>query len=182
MGLDIAGFSHLRYVCRLPKQGEDEQFEADLKAQGLDPDEVVNLYPNAASHAAQMGETEPGCYAKTERSEEHEFRAGSYSGYNQWREWLAQFAHGVPASVLWKSWSKFQGKPFVELIDFTDCDGRIGATVAAKLAADFKTHADRAKEFAATLGEGEGEYFLEVYADFTTALELAARNGALIFN
>ena len=112
-------------------------------------------------------------------TEQHDFRAGSYSGYNLWRVQLSQFALGVEPSTVWENPERFAGRPFVELINFTDCDGRIGTRLAVKLAADFRAHADEAAKYAATLDEGES--FLENYNDFARAFELAGQQGALAF-
>jgi hypothetical protein len=67
----------------------------------------------------------------------------------------------------------------MELINFTDCDGRIGTRLARKLAADFRAYAGKAEEFAATLDDDES--FISNYRDFTRAFELAAQEGALAF-
>ena len=68
-------------------------------------------------------------------AEQHEFRAGSYSGYNYWRDWLAGISGWGDAEQCWNS-DKTEG-PFYELINFSDCEGVIGPKVAAKLARDF---------------------------------------------
>jgi hypothetical protein len=122
---------------------------------------------------------EPGLYEYTAASEQYAFRVGAYSYYSLWREFLSQLALGVEPSAVWEESERFAGRPFVELIDFTDCDGRIGTRLAAKLAADFRAHAAKAEEFAATL-EDDGD-FINNYRDFTRAFELAAQQGALAF-
>ena len=48
------------------------------------------------------------------------FRAGSYSGYNEWRAILCRMAHGVDPAELWDNPEKYKGKPFFELINFSD--------------------------------------------------------------
>lgn len=65
--------------------------------------------------------------------------------------------------------------PFIELINFTDCDGAIGPLVAAKLAADFDAHAEAAK---ASSYPG----FWRLYDDFRIAFHLAADSGAVHFH
>jgi hypothetical protein len=59
----------------------------------------------------------------------HAFRAGSYSGYNWWRNQLALMAYGKSAEEIWREPNP--SGPFIELIDFSDCEGVIGPIVAA---------------------------------------------------
>ena len=181
MGLDISAVSHLRFVKRMPSPDGLERLEEELSGRGKSLHEVYFLlYANGPHHKRQLEGMKPGLYEYTEGSEHHSFRAGSYSSYNWWRDQLARFAHGVPAEEVWAHPRRYKGKPFVELIDFTDCDGRIGTPVAAKLLADFQAHAGKADDFATSLGE-EAEYWLEVYREFTEAFRLAAQDGALMF-
>jgi hypothetical protein len=180
MGLDIHAASHLRYVRLIPQGEEFDRLEAQVNRQDKCLDEVYFLLspndPNWEGHLAGM---EPGLYEYTAASEQHHFRAGHYDFYNLWREHLSQLALGVEPSTVWEDPEQFAGRPFVELINFTDCDGRVGARLAAKLAADFRAYAVRAEEFAATL-EDDGD-FINNYRDFTRAFELAAQQGALAF-
>ena len=55
-----------------------------------------------------------------------DFRAGSYSSYNLWRDELEQFAR-----------SQVDKNLFIELIDFADNEGVIGPIVSKKLLKDF---------------------------------------------
>jgi hypothetical protein len=180
MGLDIHAASHLRYVGPIPRDEACERLEEELEAQGKDLHEVYFfLYQNDAAHKTRLTGMKHGLYEYTEQSKQHGFRAGSYSGYNWWRRQLCQFALGVEPEEVWQHPRRYRGKPFVELIDFTDCDGRIGTKVAAKLAQDFREHKKPAADFASTLGQ-ENDW-LEIYDDFALAFELAAQNGAVEF-
>lgn len=92
------------------------------------------------------------------------FRAGSYSGYNRWRDDL----------------EKFKGDAaFQELIDFADNEGVIGSLLSAKLRDDFKKYHDEAMEFAKR--EDVCMYFFESYCDWEKAFTMAAENGAVEF-
>jgi hypothetical protein len=180
MGLDVFAASHLRYVGPIPSVEEREQLEEELSAQGKDLHDVYFfLHKNDSAHKARLAGMKPGQYEYTEGSERHGFRAGSYSGYNWWRRQLCQFALGVDPEEVWHHPRRYRGKPFVELIDFTDCDGRIGTKVAAKLAQDFRDHRKLAADFASTL-ESES-YWFEVFEEFAEAFTLAAQDGALEF-
>lgn len=113
------------------------------------------------------------------------FRAGSYSGYNQWREQLAELA-GYPATDHDSygrtrkrhdagAWAAESG-PFHELIHFSDCEGTIGPETSAKLAKDFADFQQRADSFG-------DDYWREKYAAWRKAFETAAReNGAVSFH
>lgn len=92
------------------------------------------------------------------------FRAGSYSGYNWWRQKLSEFA---------------EGDAFRELIEFSDCEGVIGSVVSNKLAADFAEFEDQAKEYAEKIETGE--YWLKKYGEWKEAFEMAADGGAVNF-
>jgi hypothetical protein len=180
MGLDIHAASHLRYLGPIPKAEERDRLEQELVAQDKCLSDVYFfLSRNDPAHKAQLEGMKPGRYEYTDQTEQHSFRAGSYSGYNWWRRQLCQFAHGVEPEEVWSDRQRYRGKPFVELIDFTDCDGRIGTKVAAKLAQDFRVHKKPAADFATTLGP-ENDW-LEVYEEFARAFELASQDGALKF-
>ncbi len=114
----------------------------------------------------------------------HGFRAGSYSGYNWWREQLSKLALRVAPSSVWKTPKKFAAKPFFELINFSDAEGVIGSTTSAKLARDFADHEVKLAKLADTKIKDADErgYFLESYGDWRRAFELAARGGFVIFH
>ena len=112
----------------------------------------------------------------------------SYSGYSAWREQLAKLA-GYPEVMYDRGYGVVQpshaaaawqgvvqaGAPFLELINFSDCEGVIGPVVAAKLLQDFITFDERARS------HGD-EWFYPGYCDIRRGLELAADGGALNFN
>lgn len=111
------------------------------------------------------------------------FRAGGYGGFNAWRNELAKMA-GYPLGQyeqygkMWDSycvacWEGAQG-PFSELINFSDCEGMIGAAVAAKLAKDFA-------EFQSAAEKVEMPFFINKYVEFRKAFEMAADAGAVRF-
>ena len=109
------------------------------------------------------------------------FGAGSYGGYNQWREQLAALAGYT------KTYSDYHrclrhdrtahdcvAGPFWELICFSDCEGTIGSQVSKKLYLDFVAYEDEARDL--------GEDFFAVYQCFKEAFELASDNGAVEFH
>ena len=68
------------------------------------------------------------------------FRAGSYSGYNWWRDRLNKFAGNVA---------------FQELIDFADNEGVIGSELSEKLYEDFRKYHNKAEEYSKAMSDGK---------------------------
>lgn len=66
----------------------------------------------------------------------------SYGGYNIFREWLCKAMHGVEPQVIWSDPEAWWDKPFVPLINFSDCEGLIGPVTAYRLAQDFTQQRD----------------------------------------
>lgn len=163
MGLDITAYSKLKAVRPRPKYEDESGYAESLES----------LPPNHASQADRMEGMEPKTWYRVE-GKTFGFRAGSYSGYNRWREWLAELAgHGSPQNV----WNNPKPGPFVELINFSDCEGTIGPVVSAKLAKDFAEWDDRAK--AADKADG---YDYGKYREWRKAFEMAADGGAVTFH
>lgn len=86
----------------------------------------------------------PGCY----HGEVGEGMNWSSTHYNTWRAELCRRVLGVEVDAIWDLCHDEEGKerldvaltaPFVELIDFSDCEGTLGAMTVRKLADDFAT-------------------------------------------
>jgi hypothetical protein len=130
---------------------------------------------------------------KAYKAEESDgFRAGSYGGYSNWRERLAKvaeyptvevgsiaqadsmrYAKSHPHSA--SAWGVDVDRPFVELINFSDCEGVIGTAISKKLASDFADFQDRAN---ATCDP----YFIEKYGEWRKAFEMASDNGCVVLH
>jgi len=105
------------------------------------------------------------------------FHAGSYGGYSAWRNALSEAAIGVPAADVWNNTAMYSIAPFYELIDFSDCEGIIGPSVAKKLAKDFRIQ----RETVRPRLEKHGEWFVQQYDNWQAAFELAAGEGLVEF-
>ena len=103
------------------------------------------------------------------------FRAGSYSGYNHWRSWLAEISGSGSAKSVWES-GETEG-PFFELINFADNEGYIGPVVAAKLAKDFAEFQGKAE----AADENDG-WNVKLYNEWRAAFEMAADGGLVDFH
>jgi hypothetical protein len=181
MGLDITAYSKLQKL--------DVLFDA--AGEPADPQTREPLdYAYTKVHVNHdfPGRAEPledkACYSYENSMG---FRAGSYGGYNGWREQLATLAEYPAVSyapyhpdhatmrrdaAAWQG--KADGMPFVELVNFSDCEGVIGSLVAAKLAKDFAEWDERAK----AIGGG----FYDRYTHWRQAFEMAADGGCVDFH
>lgn len=164
MGLDITAYSHLKAVGKHTEDWCDD-YENHVQAFAYDS------FPQSFRGVPVLGTRtvnastflEGGCFAITDQTQTLGFRAGSYSGYGEWRESLQrQFNPG-----------RDPDSPFYELIWFADNEGAIGPDAARDLLADFQTHA------AAYVGDG---WMQKKYLDWTSACRLAADNGLIDFH
>src|SRR5882757_10407870 len=115
----------------------------------------LTIIPEFAERADGL---EEGVYSFTEA---FNFQAGSYSGYNEWRNQLAQLAGWKDDNAAWQA---TEG-PFWELINFADNEGTIGPKTAAKLAQDFS-------DFQAKADKHSDHYWREKYDTWRKALEM----------
>lgn len=177
MGLDITAYSNLKKLdCVFDDEGEPISAET---RQHLEYD--LHVYENTDFPGRADGLQDRAVYAADDTIR---FRAGSYGGYNAWREELARIA-GYPLTDYSKyeriskrhdagAWAVESG-PFWELINFSDCEGVIGPLVSAKLAKDFS-------DFDAVAKLSEKAYFYEMYSQWREAFEMASNNGAVDFH
>lgn len=170
MGLDISAYRQLK---KAP--------DAELDDDGYPRDwaRFIHFTEQGIASMEQQwpGRSEgvsPGVYSYAESLH---FRAGSYGGYNHWRDWLARLAGWKSDRGCWDD--PKAGGPFFELINFSDAEGIIGPVVAAKLAKDFAEHQQKAESVSS--GE-DGEYYIKKYNEWRKAFEMAADGGAVDFH
>jgi hypothetical protein len=180
MGLDITAYTKVKKV------------EVGLDDDGYPVDEAI--YDN---HVMAWVNGSRGQHDHLEHKafysyhEDFGFRAGSYSGYNAWRDALARLAgyeeteytssvRGVVKSHAAACWGGERQGPFAEMIDFSDCEGAIGPATSAKLAKDFADFEERARTFAAW--PDDDGWFFKVYLDWKQAFEMAADDGMVQFH
>lgn len=169
MGLDITAYRQIQKVDKSTIEIDEDGYPEDYDNYHLF--HVVDCYADRASEVEAEA-----IYTSTET---YGFRAGSYSGYNSWRNELAKLA-GYPeikGRFDEGAWQEESG-PFWDLINFSDCDGVIGTAACKNLLADFLAFDAQAKVHAGP----HNEYFYEVYKEFTHGLTLAADNGVLDFH
>lgn len=177
MGLDISAHRKITKI--------DAVFDAD--GEPIDPatrepigyDLQAYINPNFPGRADEIEDR-----AIYSSEDSFGFHAGGYGGFNAWRNELARLA-GYPLGQyeqygrMWDSycvacWDGAKG-PFSELINFSDCEGVIGAAVARKLARDFA-------EFAEAASKVEFPHFKAKYDEWQKAFEMAADGGAVHFH
>lgn len=179
MGLDISYASKINFERR-----REPDFE-EIDQNG------VFLYPNDSLLDQSEG-IKGGEYVF--EGIQGSFRAGSYSGYSSWRRTLAKMI-GWEIEDLWQHVGTLVQRnenlndvlnesdelkvdiPFVELLNFSDCEGFIGPKTSAKLYLDFLEWDEKAK----VSDPFKGGYFYETYQEWTEAFKVASDGGCVIF-
>lgn len=173
MGLDITAYRKLEVApaARPYWKASDDDLETYLY-----------FYANSDFPGSDAGlDCSVGYVRPTGEALENEmdFRAGSYSGYNWWRDHLCQMAHGMTAKQFWEL--NTPPVAFRELINFADNEGVIGPVIAAKLAKDFADYQERADAYSTTI-DNDGNWWHTAYNQWRLAFEMAADGGAVVFH
>lgn len=176
MGLDITAYRRVEIV-------KDAELDSDGHPVDWDNHQRINVNRDFPGHAEGL---DTSAIYNT-GTEQHDFRAGSYGGYNGWRNDLARLAE-YPLEKYKPSygderdshcvacWNGAPG-PFAELINFSDCEGVIGPVASAKLAKDFADFDERARKLDQT-----DFWFYARYQDWRRAFEMAADGGFVDFH
>lgn len=152
MGLTITGYSHLERIVTSSHQLRSNVFFINKKI-------LDHLSPN------ECGMYRMTAHCKTERL------YSSYGDYNHWRTHLCWLLHGYAPSEIWDiTYLKEPLGPFVELINFTDCDGWIGPRIASFLNTDFKQFREVIRQRASSISK-KIEKREEVHDDFAAFSE-----------
>jgi hypothetical protein len=170
MGLDITAYRKIKLVCVQDGDAWEEAWTPDTCTVHLWPGYVNE--PQFQEQIAGADLVPDGTY---EYEEEFGFRAGSYSGYNDWRNKLALEMLGVSAEEVWANSEVYRDRQFFLLINFSDCEGFIAGPSAERLAQEFAKY----QEVADRHLEG---WYLEQYNNWRKAFELAADNGLVDFH
>lgn len=172
MGLDITAYGRLEKL--------DIAYDHNTEEPALREGKQFYFYPHDEFPKQMEGVT--GVYELSGWGNSFHFRAGSYSGYNRWREHLAVMV-GIDQDALWEDRIEQIG-PFVEIINFTDCDGTIGPATSAKLFKDFAEWLDRAEAHAKSFTDDSDsqDWWISRYRNFMSAFALASDGGAVKFH
>jgi hypothetical protein len=169
MGLDVTAYSHLAAVGFHEKDPELNEGEPGGPKDWCYYDNHVTALAYEAFPLSFLaipileqrdGLLLGGCYATTEATQIHCFRAGSYGGYSQWRSALQDKYNPDRKEI----------EPFFELIWFADNEGTIGSLAAQNLLADFENCGPDLGDLGAP------------FDDFHKACRLAAEDGLISFH
>jgi hypothetical protein len=167
MGLDITAYSNIKFVHQLPECKDETGY-----------DDHFRLYYAGKNFISAGDGLKEGCYCCEGGS--FGFRAGSYSNYNDWRGELSKCMLEVSPEVIWKKPEEWRGEPFVELVNFSDCDGFIGPKTSDKLFIDFNNNLEKFLNW--TIGRTESDWFIQKYKDWMRAFKIASNGGAVKFH
>lgn len=117
----------------------------------------------------------------------YDFRAGSYSGFMNFRLWLADVVAGVVLSKMRgfkgnQEWKK--DTSFLELLNHSDCEGKLTYTACKNLLKDFEDEKVQKALMLENLkvSDGNTEWHLEKLDDWKKAIELVVKHkGYIIF-
>jgi hypothetical protein len=180
MGLDVTAYRRLERVADWPEGVEDiddvARYDFDQGTYIWNGRRVVEVHPWGQGDFPEHHNLTPGLYAYADKTG---WRAGSYSGYNDWRDWLSRAALGVSAETVWRDFDRWRDRGAAWLVNFSDCEGIIGAEVCARILADLRENESMIRE--QTFGP-EAEWHLAKLDAWLAGLEMAADGGMLDFH
>ena len=161
MGLDITAHGKIKFIRKI---------EADEDMDNIYKNNLIRFWVNPHFDGRCDDIDKDGVYTSDEN---FGFRAGSYSGYNHWRNTLAKLGGYNSAEAVW---AKETSGPFYEIINFSDCEGVIGTEVSKKLCEDFKSYKEKAENFT------DDPWFYKSYLNWLKAFEMASNDGCVSFH
>ncbi|MCB0246658.1 MAG: hypothetical protein KDI12_24825 [Anaerolineae bacterium] len=174
MGLDITAYSRLKFIERIEPVGDKWGSEIwEDKYWGTGQNTVyVSGYDQFPGRRAPLAIPPGRCVDVYSYFHSLDFRAGSYSGYNWWRNELSLISSGMSAENVWSS---EKAVPFYELINFSDAEGVIGSVACKELLADFE-------QFSGDAQRHKDPWFWEAYQKWHQAVQLGADDGMIEFH
>lgn len=175
MGLDIIAYSKLEHER---DERVSQIMESLFSPQG---EEVLEIFEE--SERPRCMDLKAGKWHRSDETEEHHFRAGSYSSYNSFRKILSEAVLGVSPETVWENDEDFENSHFYEIINFSDCDGVFGPYDSEKLHNDFVSHQDTFESYVKQefSDEYDIEYYISTYLEFAAGFKLASQDGVLTF-
>lgn len=143
---------------------------ADYDDPRYDEGQHVHLY--AIDAFTRQADGMPGGVYRAARKYEHIAR-WSYHGYGRFREILCQVALGVAPEQVWHAADAFAGRPLVDLINFSDCEGFFGPQTSGRLA-------DELDALRPKLVERMDRYDLEQLDGLRAGFRAAADTGGVV--
>jgi hypothetical protein len=198
MGLDIRSYSKLENKG-MPQGYESEDFDI-WEIVNIDDDSFIFYNDGSNSYSVEYkladggsrfgidrcDDLYPGLYHESHETCSHSFSAGSYGCYNDFRRDICLCVNGVHPQEIWENPDKWRKSPLFELINFSDCEGRIGPEVCKKLLNEMK---ENYLNFIKFLVDSYSEYDIHSieyykirYENFIKCFEIASENGVVIFS
>lgn len=189
MGLDITAISEIKPI-EVPEGIEkysDEYYDWENE---LNVGHLWGIWFNPSFPTQQEGLPEADTVFS--EGEEYGFRAGSYSGYGEWRDTLAKVGASFPGGS-YEAWENEGGDyPFEELINFSDAEGYIAAPVTDKLCQDFVNLEEDVIDIVdkawlkihptIELTGNDKDWFLAKWNDWKGAMCTASQDGAVMWH
>jgi hypothetical protein len=163
MGLDITAYSHLRH---LGQHADGQWCQHEDHIQAFAYADFLASFRDIPILDREHPFVYGGCYEETPETETLGFHAGSYGGYNRWRDHLREQFN--PRTL--------PTRPFYELIWFADNEGCIGPQAAGDLFMDFQGY--RALYVSPSWIVG----YPDPIDDWGRAFELASHDGLIRFH
>lgn len=154
MGLDVTAYSNFK-ITKVVIEEDDYEY----------------YFCNSGFEQSNMNIEEQ--YVNIDFDEDFDFRAGSYGGYNHFRNSLCLASNNITAKELWNSEDKTL--KFYWLINFSDCEGYIGTGYCKILYDEFVKYEKEVKE------KLNIDYH-DKYDNFKEAFRLGANNGLVNFH
>ncbi len=187
MGLDVTSYSRAIRIGDYPDHPDGLDGLADYdsvqRCYLLRGQKVASIYPASLDdfphHAMPLT---GGIYSF---HEQYHFRAGSYSGYNVFRDWISQQILGKTQDDVCHlirdcNPATYPDQGIVWLVYFSDCEGIISGERCEPILAGLEKHKDRL--FAATKSFANSVYYHEKVEDWIKALALAVDGGFVKFH
>ncbi|EBS4516446.1 hypothetical protein DQT32_03320 [Salmonella enterica subsp. enterica serovar Braenderup] len=160
MGLDISAYKNIQKE-ELKGDYDDERYDRAYEQNWVEF--YTHNQPDVFQH-----EDIDGDYFYSSPNGRLTMRAGSYGGYSTWRGKLSHLASSLPKDA-------DGNPPFIELLQYSDCEGVIGAKCSAKLANDFAIYELDARQ-------ALDDYSFAKYKEWRDMFEYASDNGAVKFH
>ncbi len=180
MGLSLSAAKNLKFI---KKQSDISDDEADEMYNNN-----IHLYVNDMVFEQSDG-METGFY-EGEYITDLPRLGWSYSGYNQWRKELIEFAGYKDAGDIQIRYDKINrdikignvlneenktiNLKFAELCYFSDCEGFIGPKTSAKLYKDFENNLEAYKKFARV------DWYVDSYQNMMKYFKVASENNGVV--
>jgi hypothetical protein len=180
MGLDISAHSYIAIKQLNPVLFEfNELMDADVDI--LEFNRGLDFLSQSAELGDDVGKFE---FSLGAESESFDFRAGSYSTYNKFRNLVCLALLEVKCETAWDNPNKYKTGPGWDIINFSDCEGVIDSVTSAKLLKEFTDNRDKFITFlnnTSDVGDMDVNHYTEFFDNMIKCFELGSKGGIVIY-